>query len=60
MQSPARTHRHGCTEAMLGPDRCGCDSMVTVFLAWSCDTSSYICSTLSSVRFWLCPTTNLD
>lgn len=29
------TDLQGCTEAMLGPDRCGCDSIVTVFLAWS-------------------------
>lgn len=45
------THLHGCTDAIFGPGRCGCVSIVTVFLAWSWLTSSYICSTLSGCRF---------
>lgn len=27
------THLHGCTDAIFGPGKCGCVSIVTVFLA---------------------------
>lgn len=42
----------GWTDAMGGPGRWGCASMVTVFLAWSWLKSSYICSTVRGLRFW--------
>lgn len=42
----------GWTDAMGGPGMCGWDSIVTVFLAWSWLTSSYICSTVRGLWFW--------
>lgn len=46
------TYLQGCTEAMGGPGKCGCVSIVTVFLTWSWLKSSYISSTVSGLRFW--------
>ena len=45
------THLHGWTDAIGGPGRCGCASIVTVFFAWSWLKSAYISSTVNGFRF---------